>query len=77
VVMMRPRPAWPMTRRMSASSTSASLVVRPGDFTLVLSLISSATPSFPGARDGFTVRLQTSVLIMLAAVPFIVSCTEW
>jgi hypothetical protein len=47
VVMTRPLPWWPATLRASASSTTRSLVVRPGDSTLVESLMNSVTPSRP------------------------------
>lgn len=47
VVMTRPLPWWPITRLISAVSTTASLVVRPGASTLVESDMNSATPSRP------------------------------
>ena len=49
VVMTRPFPSWPSTRVTRASRTVVSLSVRPGDRTLVESLMNSATPSLPAA----------------------------
>ena len=47
VAMTRPLPWWPITRCMMRCSTEASLVVRPGDSTLVESLMNNVAPSFP------------------------------
>mmetsp|Transcript_4963 Transcript_4963/g.9319 ORF Transcript_4963/g.9319 Transcript_4963/m.9319 type:complete len:249 (-) Transcript_4963:239-985(-) len=49
VAMMRPW--WPCTRRTSAASTSRSEVVRPGESTLVESLIIRVTPSLPATSN--------------------------
>ena len=85
MVTTRPLPWWRITRSMSALRTPASLVVRPGDSTLVESLISSATPSLPAAASaslfqgalapfwrvapGHTIILQTWQRIKLLRVP--------
>ena len=45
--MTRPLPWCPITRCMMRRSTEASLVVRPGDSTLVESLMKSVAPSLP------------------------------
>lgn len=47
VAMTRPLPVCPSTRCISRCSTDASLVVRPGDSTLVESLMNSVAPSRP------------------------------
>ena len=58
VVITRPFPSWPMTRVTRASRTVVSLSVRPGDRTLVESLMNRATPSLPAMQmrslDGVT-----------------------
>ena len=47
VVMTRPFPWCPSTLFTKASLTTVSLTVRPGESTLVESLMNKATPSLP------------------------------
>ena len=56
VAMTRPLPRWPMTRCMMRRSTDASLKVRPGDKTLVESLMKSVAPSLPALQPATNVN---------------------
>ena len=77
VVMIRPR--WPNTLRMMPSLTADSLIVRPGDKTLVLSLIMSVTPSFPTRSHDVRSNMRPSTgfsSIFQSPVCTIVPCSE-
>ncbi len=50
MAMTRPLPLCDATRLIMACCTVDSLMVRPGDSTLVLSLMNSVTPSRPAAN---------------------------